>query len=133
MSSFLISSNFLFFNFSLHLFFLSKLAIFSYLSFNFLLNVPKMFQIEIKTLLVQSFSYNFLLKMSDCSDPEDEIIEHTSDSHGHSHAPGHGHSHVHRPARPQVPEGAKNWPAIYPIYLNKFRTREQVRIILTFV
>ncbi|CAG5111926.1 Oidioi.mRNA.OKI2018_I69.chr2.g6197.t1.cds [Oikopleura dioica] len=67
--------------------------------------------------------------MSDCSDPEDEIIENTSDSCGHSHAPGHGHSHVHRPARPQVPEGAKNWPAIYPIYLNKFRTREQGRRI----
>lgn len=62
--------------------------------------------------------------MSDCSDPEDEIIEMTP--HSSAAAPQtHGGCQA-RQMRPKVPEGAKNWPAIYPIYLNKFRTRQQV-------
>jgi signal recognition particle subunit SRP19 len=65
--------------------------------------------------------------MSDCSDPEDEIIEMTPNSSAAS-PQTHGGCQA-RQMRPKVPEGAKNWPAIYPIYLNKFRTRQQGRRI----
>ena len=80
--------------------------------------------LTIKMSMFQNSTFS-LQRMSDCSDPEDEIIETTSSAPPRAQAAAHGGCQA-RQMRPKVPEGAKNWPAIYPIYLNKFRTRQQV-------
>lgn len=75
--------------------------------------------------------------MSDVSDPEDEIVDVTptpkpaaqsgqcSGDHGHAHA--HPSRMKRVPVKP--PPGSDRWPAIYPIYINKNRTRQQGRRI----
>mgnify|MGYP000699885571 CR=1 FL=1 len=84
--------------------------------------------------------------MSDVSDPEDEIVEIRQPAapqcsgdhgpHGHSHGPpaGHGHAHGGPPRRvvPKAPPGSDKWPAIYPLYINKLRSRQQVCLFYFF-
>lgn len=94
--------------------------------------------------------------MADVSDPEDEIVDigprvvdlgpdppmqppaqpacsGDHGPHGHSHAPGaQAHGHSHGPARGarapvKAPPGSDRWPAVYPLYINKLRTRQQGR------
>ena len=71
--------------------------------------------------------------MSDVSDPEDEIVD-TGPSRAQAPCAGdqgHGHAHaahprvVRQPIKP--PPGSDRWPAIYPVYLNSLRTRQQVQ------
>merc|ERR1711953_859 len=82
---------------------------------------------------------DFQDKMSDVSDPEDEIIEFDTPTPAPVVVPqargdhrGHSHGHAHcRPAQArqhlQKPPGADKWPAVYTTYLNIHRTKAQGR------
>lgn len=100
--------------------------------------------------------------MADVSDPEDEIVDigprvvdlgpdppmqppaqpacsGDHGPHGHSHAPGaQAHGHSHGPARGarapvKAPPGSDRWPAVYPLYINKLRTRQQVCLLHFYI
>ena len=70
--------------------------------------------------------------MSDVSDPEDEIVDIGPDppkvapASVPQHVPQHGGCQARRPLN-QKPPGADRWTSIYTVYLNKNRTKAQVK------
>ena len=91
-----------------------------------------------KELYFYSNKIEYLIRMSDVSDPEDEIVDSgpaRPQACSGDHQPAHGHAHGHprvvrQPIKP--PPGSDRWPAIYPVYLNSLRTREQVKSFKLF-
>ena len=72
--------------------------------------------------------------MSDVSDPEDEIVDIGPDppkvapASVPQHVPQqHGGCQARRPLN-QKPPGADKWSSIYTVYLNKNRTKAQVKL-----